>query len=71
LGFAAADAYTFLVNWFKRYPEYTKNDMYIVGESYGGKLSFSILISQLIVKPQELHKQLVFTRYSKLSTLDF
>ena len=45
LGFAAADAYTFLVNWFKSYPEYTKNDMYIVGESYGGKSSPSIIIS--------------------------
>lgn len=35
-GQTAADAYSFLVNWFKSYPEYSQNDMYIVGESYGG-----------------------------------
>ncbi|XP_024375470.1 serine carboxypeptidase-like 22 isoform X2 [Physcomitrium patens] len=32
----ATDAYSFLVNWFTSYPEYLKNDMYIIGESYGG-----------------------------------
>ncbi|KAM7474906.1 hypothetical protein LguiB_022149 [Lonicera macranthoides] len=32
----AQDAYTFLVNWFKRYPHYKARDFYIVGESYAG-----------------------------------
>ncbi|KAF8405072.1 hypothetical protein HHK36_009969 [Tetracentron sinense] len=32
----AQDAYTFLINWFKRYPHYKKRDLYIMGESYSG-----------------------------------
>ncbi|XP_052194316.1 serine carboxypeptidase II-2-like [Diospyros lotus] len=32
----AEDAYTFLTNWFKRYPEYKSRDFYITGESYAG-----------------------------------
>ncbi|CAM6070730.1 unnamed protein product [Sphagnum tenellum] len=32
----AFDAYAFLVNWIKNYPEYNSNEMYIIGESYGG-----------------------------------
>ncbi|KAL8541346.1 hypothetical protein ACS0TY_002556 [Phlomoides rotata] len=32
----AADAYTFLVNWLERFPEYKTRDLYITGESYAG-----------------------------------
>ncbi|CAK9172923.1 unnamed protein product [Ilex paraguariensis] len=32
----AQDTYTFLVNWFKRYPQYKARDFYIAGESYAG-----------------------------------
>ncbi|KAF8407432.1 hypothetical protein HHK36_006565 [Tetracentron sinense] len=32
----ARDSYTFLVNWFKRFPQYKSNDFYISGESYAG-----------------------------------
>ncbi|XAR72883.1 Carboxypeptidase D [Bertholletia excelsa] len=32
----AQDAYTFLVNWFRRYPYYKSRDFYIAGESYAG-----------------------------------
>lgn len=28
--------YTFLMNFYKQYPQYKKNDLYISGESYGG-----------------------------------
>ncbi|XP_010547376.1 PREDICTED: serine carboxypeptidase-like 27 [Tarenaya hassleriana] len=32
----AEDAYTFLVKWFERFPQYKHRDLYIVGESYAG-----------------------------------
>jgi carboxypeptidase C (cathepsin A) len=45
---AALDAYQFLVNWSKSYPEYNNNELYIIGESYGGKqfvvLSFTCVL---------------------------
>ncbi|KAG2551566.1 hypothetical protein PVAP13_9KG377700 [Panicum virgatum] len=32
----AADAYTFLINWLERFPEYKGRSFFITGESYGG-----------------------------------
>ncbi|PSS29359.1 Serine carboxypeptidase-like [Actinidia chinensis var. chinensis] len=32
----AQDVYTFLINWFRRYPHYKARDFYITGESYAG-----------------------------------
>ncbi|XVF67001.1 hypothetical protein PTKIN_Ptkin10aG0085200 [Pterospermum kingtungense] len=32
----AEDAYKFLVNWFKRFPQFKSHDLYISGESYAG-----------------------------------
>ncbi|XP_010546241.1 PREDICTED: serine carboxypeptidase-like 34 isoform X2 [Tarenaya hassleriana] len=32
----ARDSYNFLVNWFKRFPQYKSHDFYIAGESYAG-----------------------------------
>ncbi|XP_043700880.1 serine carboxypeptidase-like 27 isoform X2 [Telopea speciosissima] len=32
----AEDAYTFLVDWFERFPQYKYRDFYIAGESYAG-----------------------------------
>ncbi|RWR76410.1 serine carboxypeptidase-like protein 33 [Cinnamomum micranthum f. kanehirae] len=34
--FVADDAYNFLVNWLKRFPQYQAHDFYIAGESYAG-----------------------------------
>ncbi|CAN0909095.1 Serine carboxypeptidase-like 34 [Linum grandiflorum] len=33
---AAKDAYLFLVNWFRRFPQFRSNEFYIAGESYAG-----------------------------------
>lgn len=35
-GIVANDAYSFLINWLKRFPQYQDHDFYIAGESYGG-----------------------------------
>ncbi|XP_073008342.1 serine carboxypeptidase-like 26 [Typha latifolia] len=35
-GFVAEDAYSFLVNWLRRFPQYQAHDFYIAGESYAG-----------------------------------
>ncbi|KFK27639.1 hypothetical protein AALP_AA8G409500 [Arabis alpina] len=32
----ARDSYNFLVNWFKRFPQYKSREFYIAGESYAG-----------------------------------
>lgn len=34
--FAAKDAYTFLVQWLLRFPQYKHRPFYIAGESYAG-----------------------------------
>ncbi|XVF19669.1 hypothetical protein REPUB_Repub11eG0130800 [Reevesia pubescens] len=45
----AEDAYTFLVNWLERFPQYKTRDFYITGESYAGhyvpQLSYTILLN--------------------------
>ncbi|KAL0390731.1 UNVERIFIED_CONTAM: Serine carboxypeptidase II-3 [Sesamum calycinum] len=45
----AGDAYTFLVNWLDRFPQYKDRDFYITGESYAGhyvpQLAYTILIN--------------------------
>lgn len=41
--FAAEDSYNFLVNWFKRFPQFKSHDFYIAGESYAGKI-FTVYI---------------------------
>lgn len=33
----AEDSYIFLLNWFKRFPQFKSHDFYIAGESYAGK----------------------------------
>ncbi|XP_038717871.1 serine carboxypeptidase 1-like [Tripterygium wilfordii] len=45
----AADAYTFLVNWLERFPQYKSRDFYITGESYAGhyvpQLAYTIMLN--------------------------
>jgi carboxypeptidase C (cathepsin A) len=30
------DAFAAIMNWYKSFPEYLRNDLYIAGESYAG-----------------------------------
>ncbi|KAJ4971997.1 hypothetical protein NE237_005096 [Protea cynaroides] len=43
----AQEAYTFLINWLERFPEYKNKDVYLAGESYAGhyvpELAYTIL----------------------------
>lgn len=48
LAFVAEDAYTFLVNWFERFPQYKHRDFYIAGESYAGMTIFPLSSSNFI-----------------------
>ncbi|GAB4859906.1 calponin [Ancistrocladus abbreviatus] len=46
----AKDAYTFLINWLERFPQYKSRDFYITGESYAGhyvpQLAYTILLQK-------------------------
>ncbi|WVZ94579.1 hypothetical protein U9M48_040458 [Paspalum notatum var. saurae] len=48
----ATDAHAFLVNWFKRFPQFKGHDFYITGESYAGHY-----VPQLAVKILEGNKK--------------
>lgn len=44
----AEDAYTFLVDWFERFPQYKHRDFYIAGESYAGlNFKYSVFITYI------------------------
>lgn len=47
----ANDAYTFLVNWLERLPQYKTREFYITGESYAGyympQLAYTILLNNI------------------------
>jgi len=50
----ASDAYDFLVNFFQSYPEYSKNDFYITGESYAG-IYIPMLAEQVMNKSNTIN----------------
>jgi serine carboxypeptidase-like clade II len=36
----AQDSYSFLLNWFSKFPEFKGRDFYIAGESYAGNIIY-------------------------------
>ncbi|XP_071911056.1 serine carboxypeptidase 1-like [Coffea arabica] len=54
---SAADAYTFLVNWLERFPEYKTRDFLITGESYAGH--YVPQLAQLILHNNKITNQTV------------
>ncbi|PUZ64146.1 hypothetical protein GQ55_3G120200 [Panicum hallii var. hallii] len=50
--FVAEDAYSFLVNWLQRFPEYKDREFYIAGESYAGHY-----VPQLVALVSERNKE--------------
>ena len=54
---SAADAYTFLVNWLERFPEYKTRDFLMTGESYAGH--YVPQLAQLILYNKRLLTRLL------------
>jgi carboxypeptidase C (cathepsin A) len=50
----AEDAFDFLVEWFKAYPEFSTQDFYITGESYAGNY-IPMLAEQVMNNPNTLN----------------
>ncbi|XP_024516757.1 serine carboxypeptidase-like 25 [Selaginella moellendorffii] len=40
----ASDNLQFLLEWFRNFPEYSKNEFYLLGESYSGKLCYRVTV---------------------------
>ncbi|XP_057782946.1 serine carboxypeptidase 1-like [Salvia miltiorrhiza] len=53
----AQDAYTFLVNWLERFPEYKTREFYITGESYAGH--YVPQLASLIMQNNKITNQTV------------
>ncbi|KAK1358841.1 Carboxypeptidase [Heracleum sosnowskyi] len=53
----AEDAYTFLINWLERFPEYQTRDFFITGESYAGH--YIPQLAQLILQNNKITNQTV------------
>ncbi|KAL6639719.1 hypothetical protein ACP70R_022541 [Stipagrostis hirtigluma subsp. patula] len=58
---AAHDMYTFMVHWFKRFPQFKCHDFYIAGESYAGHQ-----VPQLADKIVEMNKKVHKSRHINL-----
>ncbi|XP_074360807.1 serine carboxypeptidase 1-like [Apium graveolens] len=53
----AEDAYTFLINWLARFPEYQTRDFFITGESYAGH--YIPQLAQLILQNNKITNQTI------------
>ncbi|KAH7655146.1 Peptidase S10 serine carboxypeptidase protein [Dioscorea alata] len=60
-GFVAEDAYSFIVNWLKRFPQYQARDFYISGESYAGH--YVPQLSELIYERNKNTKNYPFINF--------
>lgn len=58
----AADSYTFLLNWFERFPEYKSREFFLAGESYAGHY-----IPQLALKILQFNKNQTFINLKGLA----
>lgn len=65
----AEDSYTFLINWFKKFPEFKSHDFYISGESYAGNLEIYHLFLKVPTNLQPSMTKLYGTFYWKVHVL--
>lgn len=62
----AEDAYSFLLGWFDKFPEYKPNDFYLLGESYAGHYvpTLARLITQRNKSPVDQMKVINFRGFA-------
>ncbi|KAE9589150.1 putative hydroxymandelonitrile lyase [Lupinus albus] len=56
--FAAEDAYIFLINWFERFPQYKRREVYIAGESTQMVIMFLNWLNLFTIKIRKSRIQL-------------